>query len=124
MRLPLQVPNRSPSPLLTGTWQVANKIPTGLATDPEQWPDIPPYNTMKRHDREFQKEKTRMGFCKIEGATRCLLNPIRDAGFEQHAGGGPRAAKLHRCLTSQKKPGAAHAVVRSSCIELTDAPAR
>ena len=123
MRLALQLPDRSPSPLLTGTWQVANKIPTGSATDPEQSPDNPPYQAMKRHDQEFQKEKTRMGFCKIEGATRRLLNPIRDAGFEQHAGGGPRAAKLDRRLTSQKKPGAVHAVLRSTCTELTNAPA-
>jgi hypothetical protein len=65
-----------------------------------------------------------MGFCKIEAAAPCLLNPIRDAGFEQHAGASPRAANLPRCLTSQRKPGAVHAVVRSTCIELTDAPAR
>jgi hypothetical protein len=78
---------------------------------------------MKRHDQEFQKEKTRMGFCKIEGATRRLLNPIRDAGFEQHAGGGPRAAQFHRRLTFKQDPGAVHAGLRSTCTELTHAPA-
>ena len=64
-----------------------------------------------------------MGFCKIEGAARSLLNPIRDAGFEQHAGVGPRAANSRKGLTFQKKPGAVHAALRSTCTELTHAPA-
>ena len=78
---------------------------------------------MKRHDQEFQKEKTRMGFCKIEAAAPSLLNPIRDAGFEQHTGVGPRAANVCRRLTSQKNPGAVDAGLRSTCMELTHAPA-
>ena len=107
----------------TGGRQVPDTLSTGSATDSGQSPDNPPYKAMKRHDQEFQKEKARMGFCKIEGATRCLLNPIRDADSERHAGASPRAATLRRRLTSQKKPGAVHAVLRSTCTELINAPA-
>ncbi len=80
--------------------------------------------TLKRLDQECREQKTRMGFCKIEGATRRLLNPIRDAGCGQHAGVSSRAAKLSRQLTSHRNPGAVHAAVRSCALELTHASAR
>jgi len=64
-----------------------------------------------------------MGFCKIEGAARRLLNPIRDAGCGPHAGVGVRAAHLHRRLISQKKFGAVHAAARSRAPELGHASA-
>lgn len=77
---------------------------------------------MNRLNQECREQKTRMGFCKIEGAAPSLLNPIRNTGFEQHAGVGLRAANFRRHLTSQKNHGAVHAVLCSTCTELTYAP--